>query len=131
MRYIFSSIVHNTFVANFLSEKLAIFFSLLVCNFFRNGLIQLSINSKNRSVFAKLLTRQLYEIGRCFDTVRKVDASFLTKFCNTWRLLSSWTQNVNWTYIRRSEDVQGVFWISYVPLVYVLHLADWDLLAPL
>ena len=26
----------------------------------------------------------------------------------------SWTQDVNWTYIRRSEDFQDVFWTSYV-----------------
>ena len=31
-----------------------------------------------------------------------------------------WTQDVNWTYIRRWEDVQGVFWASYVRSIYVL-----------
>ena len=30
------------------------------------------------------------------------------------------TQHVNWTYIRRSEDVLDVFWTSYVRSVYVL-----------
>ena len=30
-----------------------------------------------------------------------------------------WTQDVNWTYIRRSEDVEDVFWTSYVRLIYV------------
>ena len=29
---------------------------------------------------------------------------------------------VNWTYIRRSEDVQDVFWMSYVCSIYVLWL---------
>ena len=32
------------------------------------------------------------------------------------------TQDVNWTYIRRSEDVLDVFWTSYVRSVYVLGL---------
>ena len=31
-----------------------------------------------------------------------------------------WTQGVNWTYMRRSEDAQGVFWTSYVRSIYVL-----------
>ena len=33
-----------------------------------------------------------------------------------------WTQDVNWTYIRRSEDVQNVFLMSYVRSLYVLCL---------
>ena len=32
------------------------------------------------------------------------------------------TQDVNWTYIRRSENVQDVFWTSYVRSIYVLYL---------
>ena len=31
-----------------------------------------------------------------------------------------WTQDVNWTYIRRSADVQDVFWKSYVRSIYIL-----------
>ena len=30
------------------------------------------------------------------------------------------SQDVNWTYIRRSEGVQDVFWTSYKRLIYVL-----------
>ena len=30
------------------------------------------------------------------------------------------TQDVNWTYIGRPEDIQGVFWTSYIRLFYVL-----------
>ena len=29
------------------------------------------------------------------------------------------TQDVNWKYIRRSEDVQDFFWTSYVRSIYV------------
>ena len=32
------------------------------------------------------------------------------------------TQDLNWTYIRHSEDVQDVFWTSYVRSIYVLFL---------
>ena len=31
-----------------------------------------------------------------------------------------WTQDANWTYVRRSEDVLDVFWKSYVRSIYVL-----------
>ena len=31
-----------------------------------------------------------------------------------------WTQEVNWTYMRRSEDLQSVFWTSYVRLIYIM-----------
>ena len=31
-----------------------------------------------------------------------------------------WTQDVNWTYIRRSEDIQDVLWLSYVRSIYLL-----------
>ena len=36
--------------------------------------------------------------------------------------ISPQTQGVNWAYIRRSEDVQDVFWMSYVRSIYVLCL---------
>ena len=36
------------------------------------------------------------------------------------------TQGVNWTYIRRSEDVQDVFWTSCVRSIYVLCLRVWQ-----
>ena len=38
----------------------------------------------------------------------------------TGKHLSPWTQGVNWTYIRRSEDVQDIFWTPYVRSIYVL-----------
>ena len=37
-------------------------------------------------------------------------------------------QYLNWTYIRRSEDVQDVFWTSYVRSIYVLCL--WEAKQP-
>ena len=33
-----------------------------------------------------------------------------------------YTQDVNWTYIRRSEDVQDVFWTSSERSIYILYL---------
>ena len=35
-----------------------------------------------------------------------------------------WTQDVNSMYIRRSEDVQDVWWTSYVRSIYVLSRKD-------
>ena len=32
------------------------------------------------------------------------------------------TQDVNWMHIRRSEDIQNVFWTSYVRSIYTLCL---------
>ena len=51
-------------------------------------------------------------------------------FSNWWWLLTApffWKaipqmQDVNWTYIRRLEDVLDVFWTSYVRSIYVLRL---------
>ena len=31
----------------------------------------------------------------------------------------TWTQDVNSTYIRLSEDIQDVFWTSYVRSIYI------------
>ena len=36
----------------------------------------------------------------------------------------TWTQDVNWTYIRHSDDLQEVFWTSYVRWIYVLCPGD-------
>ena len=34
---------------------------------------------------------------------------------------TSWSQDVNWMYVRRSEeDIQDVFWTSYLLSIYVL-----------
>ena len=49
------------------------------------------------------LLRQVKQSEEMFDTI--------------WYL---WTQDVNWTFIRRSEVFQGIFWLSDVPSVYVL-----------
>ena len=38
---------------------------------------------------------------------------FKSKILQFWISLFLWTQGVNWTYIRRSEDVQDIFWTSY------------------
>ena len=35
-----------------------------------------------------------------------------------------WRQDVNWTYIRRSETALGVFWPSYVRSIYILCPGD-------
>ena len=36
------------------------------------------------------------------------------------RVLISWTKNINWMHIRRSEDALDIFWMSYVRSIYVL-----------
>ena len=38
---------------------------------------------------------------------------------------SSWTQDVNWTNIRRFEKVHESFWKNYVRLVYVMRPGGW------
>ena len=44
--------------------------------------------------------------------------------------LTSWTQDVKWTYKRRLEDVLEVFWTSYVRSVYVLcPVGKWRIVA--
>ena len=41
-------------------------------------------------------------------------------------LTGSWTQEVNWTYIRCSEDVLYIFWTPYVRSIYVLWQGAFD-----
>ena len=31
----------------------------------------------------------------------------------------SWTQNINWAYIKRPEDVQDLFWTPYISSIYI------------
>ena len=38
------------------------------------------------------------------------------------RIVTPQTQDINWTYIGRSEDILDVFWTSYVRSIYVLCL---------
>ena len=103
----------------------------MLCNFFKNKLIQLAINPWNRSAYAKITNKitiqnlqgytkflQCMEIGRNF---------FFLPFSNPWRLLSPLTQNVNRTYIRRPKRVQGLPWTSCVRSYYILCPGDWDL----
>ena len=35
-------------------------------------------------------------------------------------ILTPWAQDVNWTYVRLSEDVLDIFWTSYIHSIYVL-----------
>ena len=46
----------------------------------------------------------------------------LVNDANFFLMISSQTQDVNWTCVRRSKDVQDVFWTSYVRSIYVLCL---------
>ena len=39
-----------------------------------------------------------------------------------------WTQDVNWTYIRFSKDVQDIFWTSSVRSIYVLCPGDFTVM---
>ena len=54
------------------------------------------------------------EIFKDNQNIAKVESNIL--------LVTPQTQDANWTYIRRSEDVQDVFWTSYVRSIYVLCL---------
>ena len=41
-------------------------------------------------------------------------------------LPTPWTQDINWTYKRPSEDVLNFFWTSYVDSIYILcQSGDW------
>ena len=57
---------------------------------------------------------------------RSISICFFIKVKTICRLysihlvLSTWTQDANWTYRKRLEDVQDVFWTSCVRSVYIL-----------
>ena len=42
------------------------------------------------------------------------------------KVISPWAHDVNWMYIRRSEDIQDIIWTSYVRLTYVLSPERYD-----
>ena len=54
----------------------------------------------------------------CKDIIKKKQVTWGRK--QTSLLDTPWTQDVNWTYVRHSEDVLHVFWTSYVRSIYVL-----------
>ena len=58
----------------------------------------------------------LSKITKLFNLI--LDSGYYTEVWNQ----APYTQDVNWMYIRRSEDVLGVFWTSYVRSIYVLCL---------
>ena len=45
-------------------------------------------------------------------------AFMILEICGCVRI--TWTQDVNWAYIKRSEDLKDVFWTSWVCSIYVL-----------
>ena len=66
--------------------------------------------------------RLLFNIDLCnlFLTMNYEDITIM----KMTKRLTPYTQEVNWTYIRRSEDVLDVFWTSYVRSIYALCLRD-------
>ena len=68
----------------------------------------------NFKIFSGVLLLRL-SMDNCF---RKLE--LCTFFITSFHFISPWTQDVNWTYIRRSEDTLDVFWTSYIRLIYIL-----------
>ena len=85
----------------------------LLCNLF-NHTSAWVFSCKFAAYFQNLFL--ISSVESCFCLDYWYDA---VRFCE----LSPWTQDENWTYIRRS-DVQNIFWTSYVRSIYVLCL--WD-----
>ena len=42
-----------------------------------------------------------------------ITAKFQKTEVDVYDATTPWTQDVNWTYIRRSEDALGIFWTSF------------------
>ena len=55
-------------------------------------------------------------LSKYVNILISLELMLLKKECRNY----PWTQDVNWTYIRRSEDVHGVFWTSHIRSIYVL-----------
>ena len=63
-------------------------------------------------IFAEKVPLQIFD---------SVESRLLAKGLKYWAHSSPGTQNVNWAYIRCSEDVLDVFWMFYVRSIYVLY----------
>ena len=119
-----------------------IFILLIAC---RCCVIALIVTLCNPVIFFK--TSKNYQTHCCYKTRQSPSMQYLTvsKLMLNWYFqgvkrentddkslklsdrISPWTQNVNWTYIKRSKDVQNVFWTPYVRWIYVLCLQDWKI----
>ena len=54
---------------------------------------------------SKFLVRIIYSIYSCCYWVNKKQ--------------TTWIQDVNWTYVRRWQDILDVYWVSYMRSIYV------------
>ena len=70
------------------------------------------LQRKLRCFFTPHYSAQKFTTTKTFTLSNIYDEAF----CGT-----PWTQDENWTYIRRSEGIQCVFWTSYVRSIYVLY----------
>ena len=50
----------------------------------------------------------------CFAHEYRLTSKWFTRYITRWR------QDVNWTYIRRSEDILDIFWMPYIRSICVL-----------
>ena len=71
----------------------------------------------------------LFPLDNYWDDLKQVASAikFYARFLIFWCYIS-WLAFLrrHMTYIRRSEDVQDVFWTSYVHSIYVLYLQGWN-----
>ena len=91
----------------------------------------------NPPSFSNLVTKYYFRISerpsvpKLYDFHPTYSRIFLNNESkNIDLLIFHWPQDVNWTYLKRSEDVLNIFWTSYVRSVYVLclggSLKDWN-----
>ena len=81
-----------------------------------------SLSYRNQSIdlLRKSAAWFLYDRNFHHERVKYVSVvGALLDACLVRRYL--WTQDINWTYIRRSEDIHDVCWTSYARPIYVLY----------
>ena len=73
------------------------------------------------TVFFVVQTRDKIKVNGVNKKYENIALWFtLACYFGTATSYSPWTQDVNWMYIRRSKDVQDIFWTSYIRSTYVL-----------
>ena len=74
------------------------------------------------NLFFKRILEKITFLGISFcDLANPNYATTLKNELRQWLFqeLNTWAQNVNWTCIRRSEEIPDVFWTSYLRSIYV------------
>ena len=124
MYKMFLEFLHNSQACNFIKkEPLAQVFSCEFCKiskntFFYRTLLTAASYLSNIPKVKKSWVRQQAKSHQSFENGPQ--QVYFPKFFKLFRTNIPCIQNANWTYVRRSDRIQGIFWKSYLSSICVV-----------